>query len=109
MTKSFENLMGKEINLVCFGEYVGFIHIGGNDHFRIESDTVIVGPDGSERIIFPEPELGTLSSILGSKIKSAKFSNFFRLFLDNDSIIKVSINDGYESLMISIDGKSVFY
>lgn len=102
-------MVGKAITLVCFGEYVGFIHIGDNDHCRIESEAVIVRSDGEERTVFPEPAQGALSSILGAKVEGISIDETIRISLDNGFIIKATLTTGYETIMLTVDGQSEVY
>jgi len=109
MTKLSEKLVGKAVTLICFGEYVGFIHIGDNDHCRIESGATIVDRDGNQRALFPEPSQGALASILGANVRSITIDKAFSASLDNGSIITAPLQEGYESIMLSVGGQSEVY
>ena len=106
MTKLSEKLVGKAVTLVCFGEYVGFIHIGDNDHCRIESGAMIVNKDGHRRTLFPERSQGVLASILGANVRSLTIDKAFSVTLDNGVTITAPLNEGYESVMLSVGGQS---
>ncbi|MDK2761042.1 MAG: hypothetical protein KYX64_06750 [Sphingopyxis sp.] len=109
MTKLSEKLVGKAITLVCFGEYVGFIHMGDKDHCRIESETVIIGKGGNEHALFPEPAQGALPLVLGAKVEAIAIDNTVTISLDNGHKIRAALTDGYETIMLSVDGQSEVY
>lgn len=109
MSKLSEKLVGKPITLICFGEYVGFIHVGDHDHCRIESETVLINSEGFHRAIFPEPDHGVLSSMLGSTVKAVSIGKTIDLILNCGSIIQVNLKHGYESVMLNVGGDSEIY
>lgn len=106
MTEFLEKLASQDITLVCFGEYVGFIHFGVDDHCRIEGEAVIVSNKGGEVALFPEPALGALPMVLGKKIESVRIDENFNILLENGHIVRATLSRGYESVTLKIDGQS---
>ena len=82
---------------------------GDNDHCRIESGAMIVNKDGHRRTLFPEPSQGVLASILGANVRSLTIDKAFSVTLDNGVTITAPLNEGYESVMLSVDGQSEVY
>lgn len=109
MTIFSEKLVGKEVTLVCFGEYVGFIHFGDEVHCRIETEAVIVCENGSEICLFPDPAPGALPLIVGKTVKSVSVDERFRVFFDTDVIVQATLNEGYESVMLNSKDQTEVY
>ena len=109
MTILSEKLVGKEVTLVCFGEYVGFIHFGDEVRCRIETEAVIVCENGSEICLFPDPAKGALPLIVGKTVKSVSIDERVRILFDEGSLIQAALNVGYESVTLDIEDQTEFY
>lgn len=109
MSKLSDILIGQSISLVCFGEYVGFIHFGEDGHCRIETETIVIDESGNERAILPEPSQGVLTLVLGGQVQGIVIDSSFKIVLDNGSTIKAALMPGYESVTLSVNGEMEIY
>lgn len=109
MTDILKSLIGKQISLVCFGEYVCFVHIGDNDHIRFEGETNLIGGVIANRQLFPEPTGGVLKAIIGKTVESARAekSEGFALSLEGGLTLRTPAIEGYESVLVSAQGQTL--
>jgi hypothetical protein len=85
------------------------VHIGDNDHVRLEGETNLIGDTTTERQLFPEPARGVLKAIIGKTVESVRVEKGegFALSLEGGLMLRTAAIEGYETVMVSAESQTL--
>jgi hypothetical protein len=109
MAELANKLVGKTVSLICFGEYVAFIHFGESDHCRIESEAMLIDSAGNNFKLFPVPTHEAILMPLGLEVNDIIIDNNITIQLSNEINIIISLSDGYESMSFNINNEVEYH
>jgi hypothetical protein len=96
----------RQITMICFAEYSCYVHLGEKDHLRIESQAKFVKEDSTYEL-FPRVDSRALECLLGKEIVRVKEDERAVMLEIEGGGLWIRLDDGYESLMIVIGGKTL--
>jgi len=98
-------IVGKRINMICFSEFVNYIHFDEKTHIRVESSSYLYNDKSEKTGLFPFPSGNSIEALMGNRINGFSISeDIIKFDIENGLELIIELNYGYESVSINVDG-----